>query len=235
MSNILNISDFIGTHFLAETVYGAGKFNDYITECQEETLREILGDEIANDLEIQLETVLDQKYTDLIEGIIYTNSRGIIIKNKGLKSVLLGLTFHKIVADNFQSTSTGMLNQFNENSKRLTPDQVAQFANQRYNKASVLNDKDIFPFLDEYRQSSDTIDSSVDNTGTYTINVPNTLYLVDGDTVTIEGTEYVISGLVVDTSFVITEATTGLEFSSKDYVWEPFKDISKFNYRISWL
>ena len=57
----------------------------------------------------------------------------------------------------------------------------------------------------------------------------------DGDKVTIGSTDYVVSDIIVDTSFVITEIITGLDFTGDKYEWEPFKDIEPINLGAAWL
>lgn len=232
MANILTIADFVGLHYTAEKAFPTDKLNDFIEECQEDTLRSVLGDEMANEVQTTLPT-LESKYNDLINGILWTDKNGIVYKNAGLKKVLLGFTYFKLVGDNFTNSSTGMVRNHNENSSRLAPGQVTHNVNSRYNRASLLYDNDIWPFLRYYRQSSAIVTSSVDNTGTYTLTVPNTLYLENEDIVTIGNTEYIASNVILNTSFDITEATAGLDFSGDTYKWEPFKDIRYYNFGIT--
>ena len=167
MTNILTIDDFIGTHQISVKLFGDDKFASYLSECQEDVFRKVLGDFMADELQTQIDAeTIESKYNDLIDGILYTSSNSIVKRNKGLKTLLLGITYYKIVGDNFTASSTGSVNIHNENSKRRTPTQNTQDTNRRYNRASMLYDSDIWPFLEFYKQSSGIITSSVDNTGT---------------------------------------------------------------------
>jgi hypothetical protein len=58
----------------------------------------------------------------------------------------------------------------------------------------------------------------------YTINVPDTTYLYDGDLVKIDNIEYAVSNVVADTSFDIVASSTGLDFAGKLYSYEPYKE-----------
>ena len=100
----------------------------------------------------------------------------------------------------------------------------AQHTANKYNRAmSAVNDE-LKPFIDNYTDYQGTIDSFVDNGGgSYTINSSDTIYLADGDTVSINSVEYTVSNLIDNTSFDIS-GEAGLSFFGF-YVYNPFESV----------
>lgn len=225
-------TDYVGSVKISQGQFKQSELLIYITEFEEQYIREALNDLIFN--EIKAQGTLDQKYVDLIDGKTYINDCGDETINRGLKKSLLNWGYYHFVSENFVNTNTGNVINNNENANNTSPEKNAQLSFKRWNKGVEIYNQDVWPFVQFYASISEIATNSVDNTGTYTISIPSTLYLVDGNTVTISGTEYIVSGLITDTSIVITEATTGLDFTDEAVVWEPFKDVCFENFGNAW-
>lgn len=221
---VINIASFKGWFKISSNQFKEDKLLEYVTLFEEEYMRRILGDgaflEIGN---------LDlQKWTDLMEGVDYINLDGDNKRNTGITDQLIKFIYFEFIRDNFASSQVGKVKSSNENSVLLTGDEVGAVVRARYNSAVRALHESIFLFLENYEQIDEPITGFVDNAdNTYTINVAKTLYLIDGDTVTIQGAEFVISGLVANTSFVIDAGAVGLSFSG-DATYKPY-ELVEFN------
>ena len=221
---VIDIASFKGWLKVSGNQFKDDKLLEYVSLFEEEYMRRILGDgaflEIGN---------LDlQKWTDLMEGVDYINLDGDNKRNTGITDQLIKFIYFEFIRDNFASSQVGKVKSSNENSSLLTGDEVGAVVRARYNSAVRALHESIFLFLENYEQIDEPITGFVDNAdNTYTINAAKTLYLVDGDTVTIQGTEFVISGLVVNTSFVIDAGAVGLSFSG-NVTYKPY-ELVEFN------
>lgn len=217
--------DYIGYYKIAQSSNIESQLALYITKYEEFYGRLILGDEIWSEITAQVS--LDTKYVDLIDGNTYTDTDGKVRINKGFKDVLKGFIYYHYVGDNFINTTTGSVRNHNENSMRLMTNQYTQVVNTRFNNSSMINDSDIWTFINNYDELSDTIFMSTEVFGTYTIEVANTFYLEENSIVTIAGVDYVATNIVTDFSFDI-QADTGLIFDGLTYSWKPFFNICQF-------
>ena len=229
---ILTTDDFTGVWDLSLDTYQTSDLSDYITLYEELWVRKILTDELFE--EVKTDDPPKQKYQDLRDGGFYTNEDGDRVYFKGLKEFLKNMIYYHWLADNFINTTTGNVVNFNENSNRLSQGENQQYINRKYNQAGIIYDNDIFPFMLNYKDSSGTISSSSETAGTYTLTVPDTKYLANGDTVKIGGVKYTVSNVVSNTSFKIT-TDTGKDFTGKEYIWQPFKDIAAVSIGAVWL
>jgi len=194
----------------------------YIDEFYPKYVKRILGSDAFNTINT---TTITQKWTDIFDGVFYYNiacDKNLL--TDGLTKAIKQLIYFEYVRDQWLNTNTGMVRNNNENAANLTLPEANRVAASRYNSASLIVDE-LRLFIDNYEDFATTITSSVDNTGTYTINTASTLYLENGDTVKIGSTEYTVSSIVVDTSFVITEATAGLDFSNLEWVHSPYDSV----------
>jgi hypothetical protein len=230
---ILTKTDFIGKIRISLNNYSS--FDDYITQIEPVILNEILGADATQ--EITDDVTLKAKYDDLLNGGYYTNTEcdDETVYFRGLKDYMKYRVYAEFMRDNFASSISGLVKSLNENSVKLTGGELSQVVYNRYNEAITIYEDSIYPYLYFYREIKETCTSSVDNTGTYTINLASTTYLYDGDTVEIDGVEYVISNLVADTSFDITNATGGLDFSGAELVWKPYYDVEQKFFNKTWL
>jgi hypothetical protein len=211
-------SDYIGK-VRVSTAKGS-QFEQYITEYESKYIKLLTNSEVFRDIRDKADP-LPQKYLDLINGVDYTDDCGDLVIFDGLKQMLLLFVYAQYNQDNFQTSIGGNVRSVNENSTVLTADNTAIIV-QRYNDGVRLYRDELCQFLEEHEDLELTITSSVDNTGTYTLNVASTKYLSDGDLVTINDVDYTISNTVLDTSFDITNATGGLDFTADIVKYKPY-------------
>jgi hypothetical protein len=215
-------SDFKGWVNLSQKIYDTD-LQIYIDEFYPEYVKQILGSFACNWLE---NNAITQKYTDIFDGVFYFDiSCDKWLKTEGLTKAIIRLIYFEWIQDNFINTGNGIGNVINknENSTPVTALENSGIAKSRFNKASDYV-KELCLFVENYKNFKTDITSSVDNTGTYTINTASTLYLENGDTVSINSTDYVVSSIVADTSFDITEATAGIDFSAFQWIQNPYED-----------
>lgn len=220
----IDISNFKGWLKISANSFKESLINDYISLFYEEYLRDILGDAAYIDIVATTKT----KWTDLLNGVNYTNLDGNNRINDGVLDQIVKFIYFQFISDNFVSSQVGKVNPVNENATNLTGVEQGILAIPRYNSGIKALKESVCEFLDTYEEISETITGFTDNAdNTYLINVALTKYLDDGDTVEIGGVEYVISGLIANTSFVIDAGQVGLSFSGQ-VVWKPYEDV-EFN------
>lgn len=214
---VIDIATFKGWVKISGNEFKDEKLTDYITLFEEEYLRDIIGDSAF------LALVDRPKWVDLLAGVDYTNLDGDKKRNTGITVQLTKFIYFEFIRDDFSSSQVGKVKADNENSTKLTGDEVGAVVRARYNSGVRALHESVFDFLENYEVINEPITGFVDNTdNTYTINVAKTLYLIDGDTVTIGGVDFVISGLVADTSFVIDAGAVGLSFSG-NVTYSPYE------------
>lgn len=145
---------------------------------------------------------------------------------RGVKKMLKYFIYAEwINTGNYINTVSGMSSNQAENATALTPGQIAQLYDNAYNKGVAIY-KEVADWIDEIN-SSEEITSVVG----LTVNTADTKYLVNGDTVTIGGEDYVIGDLVADTSFT-TSTSVGNATSWQMDFFEDYdhteKDLSVF-------
>lgn len=184
----------------------------YIDETEEKFLRSLLGDTLYIEFIGQLPTPTFQKWTDLLNGYNYTieNAEG---ENEsvyfiGIKKMLRLFTwFYFVREQSFQNSIVGQVKGASQASANASMAEISRLIKKRYNKAISLYDES-YQFIKQNDLQERVSSSVVDNGGgSFTFNVSDTRYMVDGETVTIEGDEYTFSNIVTDTSFDITGAT----------------------------
>jgi hypothetical protein len=226
MGVIVTYSDFTsGPLKLALGTFQQTDFAAYVTPIEREYLRKLLTDKIQ--AEIYAASTYSPKYAALINGNSYVDSGGTTRTNVGIKEVLKRFVYYHYAADNFQSTTVGKTQNQNENSRLLNNAENRQIIFKKYNEGVDYWNNDMILFLNEFASQQKTIDSFVDLGGSCRINSADTGYLLDGDTVKIGGVSYTVSGLIVNTSFIIQG--TGLT-PSGTYTFEPFPDVNTCNY-----
>jgi len=228
---LLNTDFENGATRITQNIDVTTQLSSYISTFENRYIKSILNDEMFT--KIRDNETLHSKYTALIDGVDYTDADGCLIVLEGLKLALKGFIYYHYVGDNFNSTPVGNVRSLPEISQQVTTTYNLQIAHLRWNEGVTFYRKCI-SFVNFYERIDEAIVSSVESpAGTYTISCASTLYLEDGDTVTLEGVDYVVSSLVANTSFVITGAA-GLVFTGEFY-YEPFKDANLYNINKEWL
>lgn len=207
------------------------QLNAYISEFERHYILILLN--AAMYAEIRDNSPIHSKYTDLINGAEWTDSDGDTYTFRGLKHALKYFVYYHYVGDNFNSTPVGNVRNLPETAQQVTEGQNTQIAFNRFN-TGVDYYNECKEFVDYYERIDEDIVSAVESpAGTYTVTVASTKYLEDGDTITYNNTEYTVSSVVTDTSFVITGAA-GLTIEGSFY-YEPFKDANKDIILSAWL
>lgn len=219
----ITYQDFTGLFNISQVTVLRDKLNGFIEEKYAPFIREIIGDPAY--IEIKNETPLTkQKWLDLFNGVDYFNDCTEKMQtHRGLRRVAVGSIYFYWVRDSgILNTPTG--NQRNDNSNSNNVSGIG-FARDRYNTVIREMQENIYPFIENYAELKESVISSIDLGGnSYTLLVSDTTYLYDGDTVTIDNEEYIVSNIVDNTSFDIVAGSIGLDFSDKIAVYEPFKD-----------
>ena len=216
----INTSDFVGEIQLSQISYQQNGLQLAIDEQYPRFVRAVIGDEAYNTVRNQ--DPLEQKWVDLFNETYYFNTeQDKNLLHSGLRFCARYVIYYHYLSDYAQVASpVGKVRNNNENSTNIN---AAPYANSRFNKAVRVLLEEVYPFIKNYEKLSVDIASSVEVAGTYTLGVSDTTYLVNGDTVTINGTEYTVSNVVANTSFDIT-TTTGLDFTGDTATYEPYKD-----------
>lgn len=169
-----------------------------------------------------------QKWTDLFEGVerYYNEDCKSSQWQPGVSEALKGLLYFVYVRDDmFTPTNVGNVESLQEVSKRSNNVHNGVIASTRWNNAIGKLRKQILPFVQNYEEVSQLILSSDDlGAGDYRINLANTLYLYDGDSVKIDNQEFEVLNLVDNTSFEISTGVAGIDWSGLKAIWEPYKD-----------
>lgn len=215
-------SDFTGVRRISTGIYQAAENENIISDVYPKFVRRILSDEAF--IEIRDTDPLPQKYLDLFNGVSYYDADlDKTLIHDGLKDVCIGVCYFEIVRlAGAIHTATGVQKNMSGNAMAALNYEASV---KNYNASISSLCERVYPYIRYYEEIREAITSSVDNGGgAYTINVNSTLYLSDGDNVTINSQEYTVANLVANTSFDISGADTGLDFSGSLAIYEPFKD-----------
>lgn len=220
---IVTSSDFRGSLGISQDNFGG--LNYYISEFYSNAdsidnyIRTFLGEEALR----QIEVSSLEKWNDIMLGASYVDSEGVTCYFGGVQAMCKNVIFFMYVRDDYTPASTGFVQNMNENGNRLDSQKVYQKAAMSYNRAIRTNNKQLLEFLEYYTDYESSILGAIDNGGgSWTIQTNATLYLAEGDTVTINGIDYVISNLVENTSFDITSNETSFPAV---YTYSPFNQV----------
>lgn len=218
----INTSDFAGYTAISSDRFNDAILTDYISVFRIDYIRYFVGD--SNYIAIRDAVTNPDKYNDLLNGTSYTDDQGNTKLVTGLTEVVkLCIYFEYVRKQRYANTVNGVEVNRNENSLQNKSANGYVQAFSRYSKAITQYNDEIVPFLQFYRTIEEMIASSIDlGSGNYTINLSSTKYLSDGDTVTIGKVDYTVSNLIANTSFDISGATAGLDFSGSVASWMPY-------------
>lgn len=203
--------------------------DEYIDLYRTEYLRTILGAAAV----IDITASSAQKWADLLDGTEYVDVYGKRQIFEGLVKPLVYFIYFEYVRDNFTSSQAGKVKGKSALSERATDIEVAEVARSRYN-AGVRIVNTLGRFLEANETIQDTVSASTDNgNNTYVLALASTKYLSAGDTVTITGTNYVVTALVPDVNITIDAGQTGLDFTGVVVSWEPYADVEFKELKIS--
>jgi len=219
----ITYQDFTGLFRISQAQVLRPDLEAFISEKYATFVREIIGDQAY--IEIRDESpLIKQKWLDLFNGSDYFNNcTDKMETQRGLKRVVLGVIYFYWMRDSgVVNTPTGNQRNKNSNSNNVNG---GVFARNRYNTVIREMSEEIYPFIENYSNVDGFVESSIDlGANEYTINVSDTTYLYEGDTVKIDNISYSISNLIDNTSFDIVAESTGLDFADLLYSYESYKD-----------
>lgn len=220
---IINASDFKGSIRISSTASKDVRLEDYVNEFYAPFVSFAIGDEALQIIEEQ--NTLTKKWQDLFDGVFYENIQYKKTKKTlGLKWAVLRYIYYKFINDNFLSTGIGKVSSKSEVSQVLANVETSQLVAVRYNQSIEEINCALTDWILNYRDFKGTIDSFIDNgSGNYTINSSNTIYLENGDTVTINLIDYEVSNVQDDVSFDIS-GEENLSFEG-NYIYSPFESV----------
>lgn len=229
-----SVGNFKGDVNISIQAFTNSDFEDVIDETEEEILRKLMGDFIYTLFFADTVTgsATLNKYVDLLEGTTYTNPSNVIVIYRGLRKMLAYFTYFEYVNNqSVQNTTVGPVQAANENSSVLSKDQSNNVVIQRWNKG-VKRYNAACQFIKDYQLIEEVTDSIVDNlNGTYTVTFTalQPVYIVSGDTITLDrNLEVVATGVDISGDPVVTfnfSHPTGAGFSpTTDFSYNPFDE-----------
>lgn len=149
MTLLIGISDFTPYKSISHNINVTKKLEPYIVEAQEFDLKDLLGQELYNDL---LNDFIASpplgNYEDLYNGSSYTKG-GKVYTHKGLIPVLVYFTYARFIMDsNSESTAFGQVVKTNQYSEPLSEKAI----DRKYNQAksgALAYWKDVEKFLND--------------------------------------------------------------------------------------
>jgi hypothetical protein len=220
---ITQASDFVGEVNIAQNKFTVGDLNEYIERIEEKQLKCLLGDTLyllfkadsfGNDASSR------DRYKELLNGLQYTDPKDdeFIVDYVGLKRMLRLFIYSEYLPEQvYQNTIVGEVEGSSRNAFNTTIAKVNDTAEDRQRKGVDLYDS-AQKFICDNNEKEYTPSSIIDQTGNvYLVSVSTTKYIQDGDTVSINGKDYVVSNLITDTSFEITE-TSGTVFPASSTI-----------------
>jgi hypothetical protein len=219
----LSSADFRGSIGLSTDNFGSLDYyiNEFYSNADSEGnyIRDFVGEEALQ--EIKISSL--QKWADLMEGVTYLNSDGIKARFSGVKEMCKNAIFFEYVRDDYTPANTGFVQNMNENGMRLDSQKVYQKSARKFNQSVKINNEQLLCFLETYENYQEQITGTIDNGGgSWTIQTDSTLYLSDGETVKINGVDYIISNVVENVSFDITSLET---YFPDTYSYSPFESV----------
>lgn len=215
------VNDFVGWLKIVANSFKQDGLELYISQFQEEYLRDIVGAAVYQDIENQTR----QKWRDLLDGVLYVDEDDKRQYFPGLTDPLKKFIYFEFVRDNWTPTQTGKHKGKSENSNQATDLTVLNVARSRYNHG-VRQVNELTEFLKANDKFEEEVTTSVDNVdNTYTLSIASTKYLEDTDIVEITGTDYAVSNVVADVSIDINAGQTGLDFTGEVVIWKPYEEI----------
>lgn len=216
----LSSSDFRGSLGISQDNFGGLDY--YITEFYSNVnsagnyIREFVGEEALQEVSVSIA----EKWVDLMEGVTYLNSEGKKVRFSGVKEMCKNAIFFEYVRDDYTPAITGFVQNMNENGVRLESQKVYQKSARKYNQSIKINNEQLLCFLENYKNHKGTITGTIDNGGlSWTIQTDSTLYLSDGDTVTINQIDYTVSNVIDNVSFDIVSTENVF---TNSYTYSPF-------------
>lgn len=141
MAKIVNITDFVGFHYLAQSSIADPTLQYYVDRYEKQYLVSLLGEDYTafysaldtNNPPIDADTLA---WYDPFIATESCSCSSCYFRSEGIKDMLTGLIFYHYAHDNQAKFSlTGVVFNNNENSVVATPEQAEAYILERYNEA----------------------------------------------------------------------------------------------------
>ena len=216
-------SDFTGEVNISKNKFTVADLQAYIDRVEEDVLKKMLGDTLYLTFKADSfgnDAGSRDRFKELLNGLEYTDPSDstYTIDYVGLKRMLRLFVYAEYLPEQvYQNTIIGEVEGSSRNAFNTSITKVNETAEDRQRIAVDLYDA-AQRFISDYNDKEYVPSSIVDQTGNvYLVSVSDTKYIQDGDSIDIDGTDYVVSNLVTDTSFEISE-TSGTVFPSDSTV-----------------
>ncbi len=216
-------SDFTGEVNISKNKFTVADLQAYIDRVEEDVLKKMLGDTLYITFKADSfgnDAGSRDRFKELLNGLEYTDPSDstYTIDYIGLKRMLRLFVYAEYLPEQaYQNTIIGEVEGSSRNAFNTSITKVNETAEDRQRLAVDLYDA-AQRFISDYNDKEYIPSSIVDQTGdVYLVSVSDTKYIQDGDSIDINGTDYVVSNLVTDTSFEISE-TSGTVFPSDSIV-----------------
>ena len=234
--SIIQTSDFVGEVQISKNKFTAADLQSYIDRVEEDVLKQLLGDTLY--LAFKADSFGNDagsrdRYKELLNGLEYTNPNdsSLTVAYMGLKRMLRLFIYAEYLPNQlYNNTIIGEVEGSSRNAFNTAVTKVNDTAEDRQRMGVDLYDA-AQRFISDNNDKEYTPSSIVDQTGdVYLVSVSSTKYLQNGDTIDINGVDYVVSNIITDTSFEISE-TSGTVFPSGSTVnfelYPTYKGIKK--------
>lgn len=225
-ARFITTDDFLNEPLkISQNEHTLASLQGFIDKYEYDYLKKILGNRIYTEFIADLDgnnVPQHPKFTALLNGDTYTDINGDVQIYDGLKEPIRYFIWAKFVSkSNYINTIAGTVSHQNENSNVLTAAEIAKLCRTAWNTGvPIARDANYFiTRFESYEATATGI--ALDNANTYIVTITDTKYLKNGDTVTINGTDYEIANLVENTSFTI-ESATDITAGATIVDWEIF-------------
>lgn len=217
--SIIQTSDFVGEVQISKNKFTASDLQSYIDRVEEDVLKELLGDTLY--LAFKADSFGNDagsrdKYKELLNGLEYANpdDSSLTVAYMGLKRMLRLFIYAEYLPNQlYNNTIIGEVEGSSRNAFNTTVTKVNDTAEDRQRLAVDLYEA-AQRFISDNNDKEYTPSSITDQGGNvYLVSISDTKYLQNGDTIDINGVDYVVSNIITDTSFEISE-TSGTVFPS---------------------
>ena len=216
-------SDFTGEVNISKNKFTVTDLQAYIDRVEEDVLKKMLGDTLYLTFKADSfgnDAGSRDRFKELLNGLEYTDpsDSAYTIDYVGLKRMLRLFVYAEYLPEQaYQNTIIGEVEGSSRNAFNTSITKVNETAEDRQRLAVDLYDA-AQRFISDYNDKEYIPSSIVDQNGNvYLVSLGSTKYIQDGDSIDINGTDYVVSNLVTDTSFEISE-TSGTVFPSDSIV-----------------
>ena len=216
-------SDFTGEVNISKNKFTVTDLQAYIDRVEEDVLKKMLGDTLYLTFKADSfgnDAGSRDRFKELLNGLEYTDPSDstYTIDYVGLKRMLRLFVYAEYLPEQaYQNTIIGEVEGSSRNAFNTSITKVNETAEDRQRLAVDLYDA-AQRFISDYNDKEYIPSSIVDQNGNvYLVSLGSTKYIQDGDSIDINGTDYVVFNLVTDTSFEISE-TSGTVFPSDSIV-----------------